>query len=381
MNVIMVCDVLGPENNGTTIAAMNLYRHLVKKGHNVRVVCPDKDKEGLDGFYVVSTVNFGPFNEYVRKNGVTLSKPDDGILREAMKGADVVHCMVPFALSRRAAEIAREEGIPVSSGFHAMAENFTCHIHMQNFGPANRITYAEYHKTYKNADAIHYPTQYLRDINEKMYGKTNGYVISNGVNSRFRPKEVVPKEKYAGKTVILFTGRLSREKSHKVLIDAVNLSAHRETVQLVFAGSGPLREKLERYSEKLPNKPEIGFFGRDEMVDLINTAYLYVHPAEIEAEGISCLEAIACGLVPIISDSPRCATQSYAIGENCLFRYNDPSDLAKKIDYWIDHPSERAEMSRRYVEMAGDRFDQEKCMERMEKMLAETAAIRKTAAK
>ena len=107
MNVTMVCDVLGPENNGTTIAAMNLYRHLVKKGHNVRVVCPDKDKEGLDGFYVVSTVNFGPFNEYVRKNGVTLSKPDDGILREAMKGADVVHCMVPFALSRRAAEIAR----------------------------------------------------------------------------------------------------------------------------------------------------------------------------------------------------------------------------------------------------------------------------------
>lgn len=38
----MVCDVLGEENNGTTIATMNLLNYLKHKGHEVRVLCADK---------------------------------------------------------------------------------------------------------------------------------------------------------------------------------------------------------------------------------------------------------------------------------------------------------------------------------------------------
>ena len=34
MKIAIVCDVLGEENNGTTIAAMNLIRSLKAKGHD-----------------------------------------------------------------------------------------------------------------------------------------------------------------------------------------------------------------------------------------------------------------------------------------------------------------------------------------------------------
>ena len=44
MKISIICDVLGAENNGTTIAAMNLIRSLKAKGHDVKVVCPDEDK-------------------------------------------------------------------------------------------------------------------------------------------------------------------------------------------------------------------------------------------------------------------------------------------------------------------------------------------------
>ena len=50
MIVTVVCDVLGKENNGTTVAAMNLIRALRKRGHTVRVVCPDKERMGQEGF-------------------------------------------------------------------------------------------------------------------------------------------------------------------------------------------------------------------------------------------------------------------------------------------------------------------------------------------
>ena len=71
MIVTVACDVLGNENNGTSTAAMNLIRYLKSKGHDVRVICPDADKKGEPGYYVVPTMNFHIFNDYVAKNGVT----------------------------------------------------------------------------------------------------------------------------------------------------------------------------------------------------------------------------------------------------------------------------------------------------------------------
>ena len=49
------------------------------------------------------------------------------------------------------------------------------------------------------------------------------------------------------------------------------------------------------------------------------------------------------------------------------------ADLAAKIDWWLDNPEERAAWSRKYAENAAGQFDQEKCMDAMERMLLETA--------
>ena len=101
---------------------------------------------------------------------------------------------------------------------------------------------------------------------------------------------------------------------------------------------------------------------------MINCADLYVHPAEIEIEAISCLEAITCGLVPIISNSPRSATRFFALDEKNLFRCNNSTDLAEKIDWWLSHPEEKAERSREYLGYT-KQFDQDVCMDKMEQML------------
>lgn len=161
-----------------------------------------------------------------------------------------------------------------------------------------------------------------------------------------------------------------------MLIEAANRSRYRENIQLILAGAGPKEKELRKLAEKLPVPPRFGFFSHDRMVALLNYADLYVHSAAMEAEGISCLEAISCGLVPIISDSPRCATKAYALTERSLFRFDSPDSLAEKIDWWLEHPQERAEWSRRYAENAAGRFDQQMCMDKMEQMLLEAAGKR-----
>ncbi len=376
MKITIVCDVLGEENNGTTLAAMNLIRALRAKGHQVTILCPDEEKKGVPGYAVVPTRNLGIFNGYVASNGVKLAKPDDRVIRQAVTGADIVHVMLPFILGRRATAISKELGIPVSAGFHAMAENFTSHIFMENFYPANRLTYCLFAKEYSQVNAIHYPTQFLRDLYEGMYGPTNGYVISNGVNASFKPCPVQKPQEYQGKFVIVATGRYSKEKNQEVLLKAANLSRHRAQLQVILAGSGPKEKSLRALGNKLPVEPKFGFFPHDQMVELLNYADLYVHSAAMEAEGISCLEAISCGLVPVISNSPRCATKAYALTDRSLFQFDSPKDLADKIDWWLDHPQERAQWGSRYAENAAGQFDQEKCMEQMERMLLETAGKR-----
>lgn len=369
MLITIVCDVLGEENNGTTIAAMNLIRYLESKKHSIRVLCSTQENADTN-FFMVKNRNFWVFNNYVKKNGVALAKPDDSIIQQALDGVDLVHIMMPFALGRKASEIAKEKHIPITAGFHVMAENFSSHLFMKNSHVVNRLTYAHFHRLYKNCDAIHYPTQYLRDLFEGLYGKTNGYVISNGVNEIFTPEP--HNFNLEEKITILYAGRYSKEKSHNILLQAVSFSKYKDKIELILAGDGPLKNKLEEMANNLNLKVIFGFYSHEEMVKVINQSYLYVHAAEIEAEGISCLEAMACGLVPVISDSSRCATKSYALDEKSLFKCNDSQDLANKIDYWIDNPQIRELYSQKYIEDSKEKFSLQKCMEKMEAMFLET---------
>lgn len=375
MNVTIVCEVLGEENNGTTIAAMNLIRYLIKKGHNVKIVCPDQNRKGEENYYVLPIKNFTKLGNYIlKKNCVSLAKFDETILRDAIKDADIVHFMVPLFIAKKASKLAKSMNKPITAGFHAQAENLTSHLGLKDNKLANHLTYKFYNNNlFIRCDAIHYPTEFIKDLFEKEIGHTtNSYVISNGVNDIFRPKNVEKKEEFKDKFLILFTGRLSKEKSHMVLIKAVEKSKYKDKIQLIFAGKGPLENKIIKYSKKhLTNQPIIGFYTRDELVNIINMSDLYCHPAEIEIEAISCLEAICCGLVPIIANSPRCATKAFALDERSLFKVNDYCDLAKKIDYFIENKEEKEKLREKYLESSVS-FEQTHCMEMMENMLKET---------
>jgi len=369
MNVTVVSDVFGAENNGTVIAATNLIRSLRSKGHKVNIVCCEKDKKEGDNYYLVKELNLGPLNRILYRNGVRLSATDKKVVTEAIKDADVVHLMVPFPLSICALKVAKKMGKPVTAGFHAQAENITAHFGAKDMRGVNKRIYKFMYKhVYKKVDKIHYPTQFIRDTFESVVGVTNGVVISNGVNKIYRRERGEKPEALKDKFIILSTGRLCSEKNQSVLLNAVALSRYKDSIHLILAGSGPDRKKLDRLIKKLKIDVEIGFFKREDLNRIINYSDLYCHPAEIEIESIACIEAISCGLVPVIANSPRCATKYFAIDEKSLFENKNPSSMAEKIDYWIEHPEEKEEYSKKYLETAG-KLDQEACMDDMEKML------------
>jgi len=64
------------------------------------------------------------------------------------------------------------------------------------------------------------------------------------------------------------------------------------------------------------------------------------------------MEAFACGLVPVISDSRQSATGQFALEPRNLFRAGDPASLAERIDGWIDDPTALEAASKAYLRYA-----------------------------
>lgn len=376
MVITIIADVLGKPNNGTTLAALNLINSLKSKGHEVRVLCCDKTYEGQENYFIIPTLNFGIFNGYIKKNGVSIAKVDESILQQAVKGADIVHSILPFSAGRAAARYCLKQNIPFTSGFHAQAENLSSHVFMMNFPLANSAIYRNFWSHYYcMCDAIHYPTSFIRDYVHRYMKGPVPYAISNGVDaSLFNTKIRFEKpEEFKNKFLIVMSGRYSTEKKQILLLKAALMSKHKKEIQIVLAGSGPKEKKLKKWINRhMKENPAIlRTYKHEEVNQILGCADLYVHTSLIEIEAISCLEALSCGLVPVISNSPRSATSRFALRPESSFNYCSARDLAKKIDWWIEHPEEKAKASVQYSKFA-KQFEINLCMDRMEQMLIET---------
>lgn len=372
MKITIIADVLGRENNGTTITIKRLIEGLKKRGHSVRVVSPMETDE--EGYFTVPKRNFGIFDDYIRKNGVELAAPDVRVLEEAMDGSDVVHIVLPFKTGRKAQEIAMQKGIPYTTAFHCQPENITSHAYLKNCKFANNCIYSRFlHKFYNKAQFVHCPSAFIADTLRDRGYNMDLRVISNGVTSVFTEQQSEKPQALKDKFCILFTGRFSKEKRHDLLIHAVQKSKYRDRIQLLFAGDGPRRAKIVKMGAHLPHPPILGFYSKEELVKLINYCDLYVHPSDIEIEAIACLEAISCGVVPVISDSPRSATNAFALTPDNLFKAGNVADLSAKIDYLIEHPERKLELHDMYQNYT-EQFKMDYCLDRMEEMFIDAIA-------
>ena len=383
MNVTIICDVLGRANNGTSVAAYNLIDHLKSQGHNVTVVCCDEDKKGVNGYKIVPTMNLGPvLNAALARNEVVPAKADMEILEDAIKGADVVHLLMPFPLTWKAVPICEKYGIPMTSSFHVQAENFTCHIGMMKSSLATKEVYRYiYKKVYSHCTITHYPTEFIKnDFESNIKKHVPSKVISNGVSESFfepSPIEAVKKQKKRNrdKFTIVVVGRYSSEKAQQVLIRAIAKSKYKDKIKLIMAGEGPKSRKYHKLAKAKGIDCEMRFINHDELKEVLNAADLYVHTAYVELESIACLEAIVTGLVPIICDSPRSAARFFAQDERCLYRKWDSEDLKNKIEYFIENPDELEACKAKYRKQAEvSRLGE--CMNKMEQMLTEAAGMR-----
>lgn len=357
MKILLVIDDYISSNNGTTISCRRFAGELRRQGHEVKVLGTSLPDE--PNMFRLEEYHLPIVDGLVRANDFHFSKVDLAVIRQAVAWADVVHCMMPFMLTYRTKQVCDELHKPATAAFHIQPENLLSAVRLGKFKPLVDSVYWAWRKgIYRKFQYIHCPSSFMRQemIDHGYQGDIRP--ISNGISSAFcQQKRTSACSPYKGKDrkiVITMVGRLAREKRQDVILRAVRKSKYADRIQVVFAGKGPLERWYKRLGKRLKNPPMFVYLNQQDLLTLLGQTDLYVHSSDMESEAISCIEAFATGLVPVISDSRKSATRQFALDERSLFKAGSSADLAKKIDYWLDHPEEKRRMERAYARQGLD---------------------------
>ncbi len=348
LTIAMVVDTSGNRGNGTSNSALQWAEELKRQGHTVRLV-------GVGAPEYPARVNHVPLVSWVaKKQQMQFAEPSDTLFRTAFQGVDVVHIYTPFRFGQHACKVAKQMGIAVTAGYHVQPENITYSAGPLKYIPGiDSFIYWLFNLwLYRKIDHVHVPTELGASLLRSHGYKAKLHVISNGYEARFTPKT----QRDAGKSApipfhIVSSGRLTNEKNHVALIQAIARCRHAQDIELTIAGTGPLKKKLQRLASRLLSRPaSIGFHKNTEMPALLRSGDLLVHPSIADLESVSVIEGMAAGLVPVIASSPLSAAGQFALRDESLFPVDDVEALARRIDWWIDHPDELSKWSEIYAE-------------------------------
>lgn len=359
MKVLVVCNNAFTKGNGLHTVMQSLMPRLKEAGIDARLMSVrNEDMNGPQPDYPLEHFRFPVFDSLISSHSYGFAKIDEDMIREAVQWADVIHLQEGFPLEARTARIADKAGKTIVGTFHLYSQNILANalINRKDNFLNDVLMYFWRTGAYDYCSDIHCPTETVRKHLTDNGFKARMRVISNGIE--------IPDERIKASfpqtdpIILLCIGRFAHEKSQLTLLEAMRHSRHADRIQIHFAGKGPLKERYEHEADKLvvegimKHPAVFGFYSSDELKALARKAYLNIHCAVVEVEGLSCLEAIREGVVPVIAEGHLAATSQFALDERSIFPEQDARALAEKIDWWIEHPVERLRMGQVYADSA-----------------------------
>ena len=350
---------------------------LRERGHDVRVLsAPPRHGDdcgvGVPD-YPLSHLRIPLVAPLIASQGYAFARSDRRQVDRALDWADVVHLEEPFMLQAFVARRARARGVPALATYHIHPENLTASVYLDRCPLLNRVILEVWKRfIFNRCDLIQCPSQSVYDRVLRLRVRPSLLLVSNGV-----PLDgaVGGDGRQVGESClirILAVGRFSREKDQATILRALRHSAHARSIQLTLAGRGPTERSLRASARRLLRSNVIAhpvrfaFLSADELVREVSSSDLYVHAARIEVEGLSALEVLRYGVVPIIARGPLTATSQFALSEDSVYEAGDARALARAIDSWVERGSAaRAREARRYVAV-GARYDIRACIDRLE---------------
>ena len=161
-----------------------------------------------------------------------------------------------------------------------------------------------------------------------------------------RDDEMLARHGVNGGPVLVYAGRVAREKSTDLLADAFrDVIDAGSPAHLMVAGDGPFRADMERLLEGYPAS-FLGFVSQEELARVYASGDLFVFPSSTDTCGLVVLEAQAAGLPTIVSDRGGPAEYVLPGLTGLVVPGDDRAALAGAIRALLDDPDGRRAMGR-----------------------------------
>lgn len=202
-------------------------------------------------------------------------------------------------------------------------------------------------KIWKDADNVVSVSSGLRDLARKFNPDQEIDVIFNGINiSEFQYQ---PEKVDTDHFRILCVSRLTQRKAIDYLIRAVaNLKEKHPDVVLELVGDGEQKSELENLARELKAEKYIVFTGlvkHEEVSAYFNRASVFVLPSLNEGMSNVMLEALACGL-PIVATDTGGTKELVDDGRNgFIIKMKDAKDIEEKVERLIADQELRKKMA------------------------------------
>ena len=361
MKILFVINNFYSKGNGMAASARRTAKCLQAAGHEVRVLSgPNLEEPQPQPDFPLEEYKFPFFQPIIESLGFHYASSDKDMMTKAARWAEVIHLVEPLVLQDKMIKIAESLGKPLTATYHIHPENITCHMGPLYFDKVlnGKILRSWVDLTFNHCAAVQCPTQNVYARLSRYNPKCRLDLFSNGVipDTCIRPTN--PPADYLDperRLKVLYVGRLSKEKDQFTLIEAMRHSCYARRIQLHFAGQGDAEKSIKRKAFKLYKdgvvayEPIFSFEDRDGLRKLAAEADLCVHCATIEVEGLSIMEAMQQGAVPVIARGRITGTSQFALDDRSVFPERDAKALAEKIDYWLSEPQQRWETGKLYA--------------------------------
>jgi glycosyltransferase involved in cell wall biosynthesis len=186
-----------------------------------------------------------------------------------------------------------------------------------------------------------------------------------------------PEEQTGDTPRIISTRNLDEIYDIATLVEALPKVLERTRAELVICGDGPSRSMLERRASSLGIAEKTLFMGRLEPAAIareLNRANVYVSTSRSDSTSVSLLEAMACGVPPIVTDIAA-NREWIKSGENgLLFATGDAVALAEAISRMLSDRALSAGARERNIALVKERAIWKDNMQRVEEEFVRLAA-------
>lgn len=223
---------------------------------------------------------------------------------------------------------------------------------------------------YKNSNFTVISESTRQDLIERGVDEERIRVVLCGLDHSVY-KRIEGLDRYTAPTVVHF-GRLRKYKSIDIVIRAFShIRRELPDARLLIVGTGPDRPRLEGVARTLGLGDSVRFLGvlsTAELVMILNQAHLFLNASPKEGWGLTVVEANACGMPVVGSDSPGLRDSIRDGSTGYLVEYGDDETMARKALELLRDSDGWGRMSMAAVEWARS-LTWERTADEMEKVI------------